>query len=635
MAQKTKAQLNTAILAVLEDDGTIFTDTSTAQAEAVREYSLYDPWRSTRVLTLRDKSRNIDISGLELVNPPDYAIYPVLLKDSGVWLDDEDLDDNRKNVEWEADSVRMRIRTVPQAEKTDTLTGTVTFSDGSTAVSGSGTLFTSELRVGWYIRKSGQSTWYRIGSITDATNLVLAKACITADDGADTADLTEFWNTNVYLKCDEIHHVTSQVDLAGAIDAGAAAGYAAGVNAINVDALTTDQVVEKNTLLTIAGCDGVYRVTADVTVADSQATMSIEPCLKEIAPENAVVTFRPSSLKPQAERLIANLAAAHIGMNWVGLGRSEVKLAIAAALLVNSTVDSVSARITVLTTASTGVLAKMLAAVTANSTAVTTQIGDAEDELDSAATACQAIDDAIGDYTTTADKAAQDLVDSLAQLDFAVTAIGVIKAAIAAEDSDIDTAIADIKTQLDNAVTDLTTDIDAVLNTITVAPNVESTLINKAVGEINVARGRIAEAEALKNPNSQYGVEAMHELNLAITQIRHALALIQLEGAITSENALSVRSYVTTAAGYVREALAYANFDAQQVASYARTVASELRTIDGYLKQASGYARQIDSDLKISNIILSYQRWGQSLYNVTIAELRKMQKSKRYKEYPE
>ena len=74
------------------------------------------------------------------------------------------------------------------------LTGTLTFSSGSTAVTGSGTTFTTELSVGDYISKAGTVGnpgavigWYEVKTITDNTNLVLRTAASAVDDGAGGA----------------------------------------------------------------------------------------------------------------------------------------------------------------------------------------------------------------------------------------------------------------------------------------------------------------------------------------------------------------------------------------------------------------------------------------------------------------
>ena len=77
-------------------------------------------------------------------------------------------------------------------ETTLTLTGTVTFTGGSTAVTGSGTLFTTELKVGDIIKKSTGTSWYTVASITDNISLTLTANADAGDNGADTANATYF-----------------------------------------------------------------------------------------------------------------------------------------------------------------------------------------------------------------------------------------------------------------------------------------------------------------------------------------------------------------------------------------------------------------------------------------------------------
>jgi uncharacterized phage protein gp47/JayE len=59
--------------------------------------------------------------------------------------------------------------------------GTVTFTSGSTAVTGSGTTFTA-LQAGWQISPD-QTTWYTISSITNDTNLVLVASATSTVSG--------------------------------------------------------------------------------------------------------------------------------------------------------------------------------------------------------------------------------------------------------------------------------------------------------------------------------------------------------------------------------------------------------------------------------------------------------------------
>ena len=77
---------------------------------------------------------------------------------------------------------------------TDTLTGTVTWTNGSKAVTGSGCAFTSELSASYYIRRpdaTNRRYVAKIASIQNDDELTLVENYDGAD-GADTADKTEY-----------------------------------------------------------------------------------------------------------------------------------------------------------------------------------------------------------------------------------------------------------------------------------------------------------------------------------------------------------------------------------------------------------------------------------------------------------
>ena len=323
MATKTEATLVDDTEAILGDSSNaIFSaadDVQPAVLAAFREVSIYKPYKVNHWLTSRRRSKYIDVSTITDLIEPNYAIYPIVLIDTDSDLiDDGMLDYNRRNIEWEDETLRMNLDYAPYEVETNDLTGTVTFNSGSTAVSGSGTAFLTELRVGYYINPSSSQNWYRVASITDATNLVLANNCIAADAGADTS--TNYWRNDVVVNCDKVHFSTAQADLAGAVKL----AHAKGVWSITIDGLTDSQIVTKNTTFTIAGVDGAYRSTsADKTVASNEVTITIEPALMGIAPDNAIVTFRPTSLTPQLERIVTEIAAARLCINWVYNARTQ------------------------------------------------------------------------------------------------------------------------------------------------------------------------------------------------------------------------------------------------------------------------------------------------------------------------
>ena len=60
--------------------------------------------------------------------------------------------------------------------QTGTLTGTCTFTNASTTLSGSGTAFTTELAVGNYVRVSTGTEWYKVTAITDDVTATISPA---------------------------------------------------------------------------------------------------------------------------------------------------------------------------------------------------------------------------------------------------------------------------------------------------------------------------------------------------------------------------------------------------------------------------------------------------------------------------
>lgn len=338
---KTRSELIDRAELILEDSAnTIFSAAllSSLLDDALVETSIYYPHISNHWATARDKSKYVDINNIPNITRVNYAVYPVdILNTSAELVDDSNIDYNRRNVTSDFDRVRVNIKEAPYAKKSGTLTGTVTATEDSTAVSGVGSAFTTELRAGYYI-KTG-TDWVRIASITSDTALVLSTYATT------TGTVTDYWRSDVILNCDEKHYATTQTDLIGAIDSGSASGYAEGVWSINVDGLGTGQI-DAGTLFRITGTGGIYRVTQDVTIVTNEATLYIEPRLSDRAVENAVVTFYPTSLNPVVESVIPDLVAGHAALNWVGTGRTQILASIADIDASDTPIGTVATRLT-------------------------------------------------------------------------------------------------------------------------------------------------------------------------------------------------------------------------------------------------------------------------------------------------
>jgi hypothetical protein len=106
------------------------------------------------------------------------------------------------------DVVTMDLATIPTITS-GTLTGDVTFTRASRAVTGAGTDFDGEVKVGYFLCPSTYSRYYKVAYVTDDTNIVLEQpfeeATIT-----DTTDATIYRDNDscVYLHCGRRYTLT-------------------------------------------------------------------------------------------------------------------------------------------------------------------------------------------------------------------------------------------------------------------------------------------------------------------------------------------------------------------------------------------------------------------------------------------
>ena len=163
----------------------------------LREISKISPFMAREVLITIEDSRELDISGIENLIYIDRLEYPI----------GNDPRSYRNFKEIDNETIEIDTTLTPDTSgESDTLTGTVTFTDGSTAITGSGTAFTTELEADYFIKKSTGIRWYRIKSIESDTALTLAE--VSHDDGADTAEVTQYCYEVVYVFCAELHRLT-------------------------------------------------------------------------------------------------------------------------------------------------------------------------------------------------------------------------------------------------------------------------------------------------------------------------------------------------------------------------------------------------------------------------------------------
>lgn len=229
--------------------GTEFTDAELEliTQQIVEEVSEKSPNIVREVLLTYDESKELDISGIDMIGII-RAEYPVANNPR----------DYRNVIKIDNQTVELDITTAPTEDADNgTLAGTVTFTAGSTAVTGSSTVFSSVLAADYHIRKSTGSRWYRIESVTDATNLVLAEVCRGEDGGADSAASTVWRDEEVaYLFCKKNHKLADSGLLTGTLT------FAKGTTAVTGagTAFTTELVVGSR-IKTSSGTD-IYRVAS-------------------------------------------------------------------------------------------------------------------------------------------------------------------------------------------------------------------------------------------------------------------------------------------------------------------------------------------------------------------------------------
>ena len=150
MAALTSAQLIDRTEEILEDSSNdIFTAAiaSSTLQEVLKEASFYVPWEVEQTLFAVVASKDIDVSSFanlrEVLNVNykgnrNFAHFNKMLR----------MDINFIPTA----GIQTRIPILTTTAINQVLTGTVTFTAGSTDVTGSGTAFTTELQVGYYTR---------------------------------------------------------------------------------------------------------------------------------------------------------------------------------------------------------------------------------------------------------------------------------------------------------------------------------------------------------------------------------------------------------------------------------------------------------------------------------------------------
>lgn len=176
MAGLTQTEVVAAASYLLKDTAFAIwaaTDLQNILKNVVRKLSELEPKRRKSALALLNYTHNVDISGLT-----------GLVKILKVEYPPDEQPPCRRNFSLSDDDSNLLILGIDD-ERTSTLTtltGTITFTKDSRTITGSGTLFSSEISSGQFIRVSTGSKFYRVVYVTSDTALTLE---------------TPFWETTI------------------------------------------------------------------------------------------------------------------------------------------------------------------------------------------------------------------------------------------------------------------------------------------------------------------------------------------------------------------------------------------------------------------------------------------------------
>jgi hypothetical protein len=245
--------------------------------------------------------------------------------------------------------------------------------------------------------------------------------------------------------------------------------------------------------------------------------------------EARILTSGASTLTPELEPIVVNLAAGNAALNWLGAGRTQITVTISAIASADSALG--------LTTADVVRAITDLASVRSNLTSMLAAVGAALGQVD-------------------------------ARVDQAVTDIGNARVAFTATEAAISTNIATLDARITQALADLTSG-RALINTITTGATPQAQYAQYAVSELNAAGARINEVKAYMSQGSNLANQlynaANHELNVS--------GAYATEGkAFESEYSLAVANYGADAA---RE-LGAANGHLSQAQGYISEINSRL-----------------------------------------------------------
>jgi len=332
-----------------------------------------------------------------------------------------------------------------------------------------------------------------------------------------------------------------------------------------------------------------------------------------------------STLNPELDYIVANLAAAKAAMNNVGDGRTQIQSAIDAIALISSSTDNMTARLT-----------QVASDIGSARTQITAFLTDADTAITAAGTTLETAMTTLGNADTAS---SIPLTTELSAVDtalgLAITDLDIARSAKADLTGEIATAVEEVNKAIDQAREDIAS-ARTLNNTITVSSNAEAKLQSAALAEINAAQAYLAEIRSESGDSAGVGATSNitgNDINIAMGYLSKARTMLS---EIANESSLKASvgiKEVSAANGYINQARAIVSRTVNTINGYLTAASREISLASGYLSQAGGYAKEASARLSVANVISSYQRWGQQLYGLTIQELKQMAKPKIFHTY--
>jgi hypothetical protein len=336
----------------------------------------------------------------------------------------------------------------------------------------------------------------------------------------------------------------------------------------------------------------------------------------------------PDTLDVALSNVIPKLASAYCAMNWVGDGRTQIKNAIDAIGLANSTIDGISARL--LKAINDADSMRTQSALLLSSTNAT--LSSASDALVSAIDELGIAEESVGYIDISNELNAAD-----SGIELVMSNVSDISSALGTAITGISDELTAVGTGIGRAITDLST-ARGLNNKITVGANPEAQLHASANVELNAAMAKISEIKTLLHQGiglDEYGELNSNELTAVNSALSEARAIISAYANKASGYTTISSGDIRVANGYISEARTLISQFVNAITSYSMACRDEIAIANGYIAQASGYTREANTRLSVANIITSYQKWGLGQYQLAIAELKNLQKPQAFYSYSE